>query len=109
LDLDPMDYAEAYFYDAAANFNLNRFEGAEKSALKAERLDLRTRFPQLHLLLAQIFARKGNYASAISEIQTYLQMAPNAGDAAHVRKWMVELKKWDVDASEVAREKPDQR
>jgi len=109
LDLDPMDYAEAYFYDAAANFNLNRFEGAEKSALKAERLDLRTRFPQLHLLLAQIFARKGNYASAISEIQTYLQMAPNAGDAARVRKWMVELKKWDVDASEVASEKPDQR
>lgn len=107
LDLDPMDYAEAYFYDAAANFNLNRFEDAEKSALKAERLDLRTRFPQLHLLLAKIFARKDKYAAAISEIQTYLDLAPNVRDSDLVREWLAELKKRD--ASEVAREKSDQK
>jgi hypothetical protein len=107
LDLDPMDYSEAYFYNAAASFNLNRFDDAEKSALKAERLDLRSRFPQLHLMLAQIFARKNNYATAISEIQTYLDLAPNAGDAAQMRKWMVELKKRN--ASEIASEKPDQK
>src|SRR5262252_1549744 len=107
LDLDPMDYTEAYFYNAAANFSLNRFEDAEKSALKAERLDLRSRFPQLHLLLARIFARKNNYATAISEIQAYLDLVPNAGDAAPARKWMAELKKRN--ASEVANEKPDQK
>jgi tetratricopeptide (TPR) repeat protein len=107
LDLDPIDYAEAYFYNAAADFNLNRFEDAEKSALKAERLDLRSRFPQLHLLLARIFARKNNYPPAISEIQAYLDLAPNAGDAAPVRKWMEELKKRN--ASEVASEKPGQK
>ena len=107
LDLDPMDYSEAYFYNAAASFSLNRFEDAEKSALKAERLDLRSRFPQLHLLLAQIFARKNNYATAISEIQAYLDFAPNAGDAAQMRKWMEDLKKRN--ASEVASEKPDQK
>ena len=107
LDLDPMDYTEAYFYNAAANFNLNRFEDAEKSALKAERLDLRSRFPQLHLLLARIFSRKNNYATAVSEIQAYLDLVPNAENAAAVRKWMAELKKRN--ASEVASEKPDQR
>jgi Tfp pilus assembly protein PilF len=107
LDTDPMDYAEAYFYNAAANFNLNRFEDAEKSALKAERLDLRSRFPQLHLLLAHIFSRKNNYATAISEIQAYLDLAPNAGDAAPARKWMAELK--ERKALEVASEKPDQK
>lgn len=107
LDLDPMDYAEAYFYNAAAAFNINRFEDAEKSALKAERLDLRSRFPQLHLLLARIFARKNNYATAISEIQAYLGLAPGAGDAALVRKWMAELQ--ERQALEVASEKPDQK
>jgi hypothetical protein len=107
LDLDPVDYTEAYFYNAAANFNLNRFENAEKGALKAERLDLRSRFPRLHLLLAQIFARKNNYATAVSEIQTYLDLAPNSGDAASVREWMAELK--NRNASEVAGEKPDQK
>jgi tetratricopeptide (TPR) repeat protein len=67
LDLDPLDYAEAYFYNSAANYKLNKIEEAEKSGLKAERLDVRPRFPQLHLLLADIFVQKNNYATAISE------------------------------------------
>ena len=71
LDLDPLDYAETYFYNSAANYKLNKIEDAEKSGLKAERLDVRTRFPQLHLLLAEIFARKNNYATAISETKIY--------------------------------------
>jgi tetratricopeptide (TPR) repeat protein len=57
LDLDPLNCAEAYFYNAVANYELNKIEDAEKSGLKAEHLDLRTRFPQLHLLLAEIFDR----------------------------------------------------
>ncbi len=71
LDLDPLDYAETYFYNSAANYKLNKIEDAEKSGLKAERLDVRTRFPRLHLLLAEIFARKNNYATAISETKIY--------------------------------------
>jgi hypothetical protein len=71
LDLDPLNYAEAYFYNAFANYRLNKIEAAEKRALQAEQVDLRTHFPQLHLLLAEIFARKNNYARAIAEIQTY--------------------------------------
>ena len=93
LDLDALDYAEAYFYNSAANYKLNKIEDAEKSALKAERLDLRTRFPQLHLLLAEIFARKNNYATAISEIQTYLELAPHAKDADQVRERLAKLEK----------------
>src|SRR5262249_49848790 len=68
LDLDAMDYAEAYFYNASANFNLNRFDDAEKSALKAERLDLRSRFPQLHLLLAKLLAGKNKYGAAVAQL-----------------------------------------
>jgi len=86
LDLDPVDYAEAYFYNSAANYHLNKIEDAEKSGLKAERLDLRPRFPQLHLLLAEIFARKNNYASAILETKIYLDLAPHAKNADRVRE-----------------------
>jgi len=92
LDLDPLDYAEAYFYNSAANYKLNKIEDAEKSGLKAERLDMRPRFPQLHLLLAEIFARKNNYATAISETKIYLELAPHAKDADQVRE---RLAKWE--------------
>jgi tetratricopeptide (TPR) repeat protein len=107
LDLDPLDCAEAYFYNSVANYKLNKIEDAEKSALKAERLDLRTRFPQLHLLLAEIFARKNNYATAISEIQTYLELAPHAKDADQVREQLAKLEK--LNGSVSTSEKPDKK
>jgi hypothetical protein len=99
LDLDPLNYGEAYFYNAVANYNLNKIEAAEKSALKAERVGLRAHFPQLHLLLAEVFARKNNFTSAISEMQTYLELAPHAKNADQARE---QLAKWEkVNASSV--------
>jgi tetratricopeptide (TPR) repeat protein len=93
VDLDPLDYAEAYFYNAAANFNLNKIADAERSGLKAERLDVRPRFPQLHLLLAEIFARKNDYATAILETKIYLEMMPNAKNAEEVRERLAQYEK----------------
>jgi Tetratricopeptide repeat len=93
LDLDPLNYADAYFYNAVANYKLNKIEDAEKSGIKAEHLDLRTHFPQLHLLLAEIFTRKNNYALAIEEIQTYLALAPHAKGADQAREQLGKLEK----------------
>jgi outer membrane protein assembly factor BamD (BamD/ComL family) len=107
LDLDPSNYADAYFYNAIANYNLNKMEDAEKSALKAEHLDLRTRFPQVHLLLAELFSRKNNYAIAIAQIQTYLALAPHAKNADQVREHLANLEKLNASAS--TPEKPNQR
>jgi tetratricopeptide (TPR) repeat protein len=99
VDLDPVDYAEAYFYNSAANYRLDRIEDAEKSGLRAERLDTRPRFPQLHLLLAEIFARKTDYARAISETKIYLELMPHAKNADQVRGQLAELEKLNGPAS----------
>jgi len=107
LDLDPLNYAEAYFYNAFANYKLNKIEAAEKSGLKAEYVDLRTRHPELHLLLAEIFARKNNYARAITEAQTYLDSVPQAKDADQVREQLAKLEK--LNASVSTSGKPAQR
>jgi len=107
VDLDPLNYAEAYFYNAMANYNLNKIEAAEKSALKAEHFDLRTRFPQLHLLLAEIFARKNKYDLAIAELQTYLALAPQAKDAAQQREQLAKLEQLNNPVP--TGDKPEQR
>jgi tetratricopeptide (TPR) repeat protein len=104
VDLDPLNYADAYFYNAVANYKLNKIEDAEKSGLKAEHI-LLTRFPQLHLLLAEIFARKNDYTTAISEIQTYLELAPHAKNADQVRAQLAKLEKLTDSVS--TSEKPD--
>jgi hypothetical protein len=105
LDLDAINYSDAYFYNAVANFKLNKFEDAEKSALKAEHLDMFTHFPQIHLLLAEIFARKNNYAMAISETRTYLDLAPHAERAEQVREQLAKLEK--LNGAAPTGEKPD--
>jgi tetratricopeptide (TPR) repeat protein len=107
LDLDPMNYADAYFYNALANYKLNRFADAEKSGLKAEHLDLRTRFPQLHLLMAELFARKNDYALAIGEVQTYLALVPHAKDEFQAREQLAKFEK--LNSSVPTTEKPDQK
>jgi tetratricopeptide (TPR) repeat protein len=104
VDLDPLNCADAYFYNAVANYKLNRMEEAEKSGLKAEHIVL-LRFPQLHLLLAEIYARKNDYATAISEMQTYLELAPHAKNADQVRAQLGELAKLNDSVS--TGEKPD--
>ena len=107
LDLDPSNYADAYFYNAMANYKLNKIEDAEKSALKAEHQDLVTHFPQVHLLLGEIFARKGNYAVAIGQMQTYLALVPHAKDADRVREQLAKLEKLNGPVSNS--EKTDQK
>jgi len=107
VDFDPLNCAEAYFYNALANYQLNKIEDAEKSALKAEqRADL-SRFPQLHLLLADIYARKKSYGNAIAEIQAYLQLAPHAKNTDQVRERLADLEK--LNGSALSSEKPDQK
>jgi tetratricopeptide (TPR) repeat protein len=105
VDLDLLNCADAYFYNAVANYKLNKIEDAEKSGLKAEHIVPFARFPQLHLLLAEIFVRKNDYPAAISEIQTYLELAPHAKNADQVRAQLAELEKLNDSAS--TSEKPD--
>jgi tetratricopeptide (TPR) repeat protein len=91
LDLDSFDYAEAYFYNAMANFHLDKLEAAEKSGLKAAYLDVRPRFPQLHLLLADIFIKKHDNARAAAELQTYLDLVPHDSNAEELREQLTKL------------------
>ena len=99
LDRDPLNYPDAYFYNSIANYNLKKMEDAKKSGLQAERLDRRHRFPQVHLLLAEIFSQKSDYAAAITEMQTYLKIAPQAQNADQVRERLAKLEKLNGSAS----------
>ena len=103
VDFDPVNLGEAYFYNAFANFKLNRMEVAERSAIQAENhADLRNRFPQVHLLLADMFYRRKNYLGAIEEMRSYLQLVPKGQDTDQVRE---QLAKWEQLSATPANEK----
>ena len=106
VDLDEWNPADAYFYNAVANYKLNNIQAAEKSALKVEHVDLRTKDPLLHLLLAEIFTQARDYAQARAELQTFLELYPHAREGDLVREQMAKLEKLSQSAPSI--EKPAQ-
>jgi tetratricopeptide repeat protein len=93
LKLDAVDYPMAYLYNATANLNLGQLDAAEKSALAGEKLDTPHRYPKMEQVLATILARKKDYAGAAAHLRTYLLLAPDAEDAARLKKDLAEMQR----------------
>jgi tetratricopeptide (TPR) repeat protein len=91
LRLDPKDYADAYFINAIANFNLHHLQEAQKAALKAAEMDREHRQPRIHYLLAAICEANGDREQAAMHLKEYLQFAPEAPDASAAKAHLAEL------------------
>jgi tetratricopeptide (TPR) repeat protein len=91
MALDPVRNPYSLYYTADAAFHLNDLEKAETSALAAVALDPWHHLPQLHLLLAQIYAAKGDPHAEAEQLRNYLKVAPNSGDAAGARNTLAQL------------------
>jgi hypothetical protein len=81
LKLNAGAFPLAYFFSAAANYNLQKFDAAEDSARKFKALDTQHDHPDVCLLLSYVLSRKEDYAGAAREIRDYLAVAPNSPDA----------------------------
>jgi len=93
VKLDPFSYPQEYFLNSVANYNMQKFDAAEKSALEAERLDTRHQYPKNSHLLGMILAMKKDYVGAKERLKTYLEFAPNSEDAPRVRSQLAEVEK----------------
>ncbi|MGA2741843.1 MAG: tetratricopeptide repeat protein [Bryobacteraceae bacterium] len=93
IKLDAMDYPMAYFYNATANLNLGQIDTAERSARDGAKLDTAHRYPRLEQVLGMILARKKDYAGAVAHLRNYLLLAPDADDAARMKKELAELER----------------
>jgi tetratricopeptide (TPR) repeat protein len=99
IELNPVEFPSAFWYNAIANYNLKNTGEAEKSAKALLKVDTRHRYPQAESMLAQFAVNRGEYAEAATHLRAYLALAPNAKDAATLK---AELQKID-DASAAAK------
>jgi tetratricopeptide (TPR) repeat protein len=91
FQLDPEDFPAAYLFNAVANARLNRIEAAESAARGGLRVDKDRRLPRLNFVLGLILMQKQQYAEAVKCFQAYLELAPDAHDAAAVREQLMKL------------------
>jgi tetratricopeptide (TPR) repeat protein len=91
LALDPVSNIYAFYYAAYADLHLRHFHEAETSALAALQLDRWHYLPQLHLLLTQVYAEKGDTPAETAELREFLKIAPNSLDAAGAKDALAEI------------------
>ena len=91
IRLDPFDYPVAFYFDALANYNLQNWDAAEKSARQLQKLDPNHRFPLGTRILGSVLAQKKDYPGAAQQMRNYLSFAGNAKDADEVRGQLKEL------------------
>jgi tetratricopeptide (TPR) repeat protein len=77
-------FPAAAFYNAAANYNLGKYDLAEDSARKFKAADTAHTHPDVSLLLSNLLSRKQDFAGAAQQIREYLELVPNAVEAAQL-------------------------
>jgi tetratricopeptide (TPR) repeat protein len=86
LKLNSAAFPLAYFINAAANYNLQKFDAAEESAKKFKALDTQHSHPDVCLLLSYVLSFKQDYAGAAREIRDFLAISPNSPEAESLNK-----------------------
>lgn len=85
LDLNPVEFPSAYWYNALSNFHLQHMAEAEKSARELIKLDTAHRYPQAENMLGNLLLLKGDTVQASEHLRAYLALNPKAQDAESVR------------------------
>ena len=91
LSMNPLDYPDAWYYNAVANYELHDMEAAEKSAREGIKTDREHRNAKLSQLMGVLLAKKQDYAGAAQNFKDYLRLAPNSPDAETVRKQLASM------------------
>jgi tetratricopeptide (TPR) repeat protein len=91
IQLDPEDFPGAYLFNAVANARLNKAEEAERAAREGLRLDKDQKIPRMSYVLGLILMDKKAYAESAKCFRKYVELAPNASDAAIVRQQLSKI------------------
>jgi len=85
IQLNSFAYPMAYFFNAAANYNLGKLDLAEQRARKFQQVDKARSRPDIALLLATILTGKHQYAEAAQLYRDYLALKPDVSNAEALR------------------------
>ena len=94
LRLDPFNNANLHYLNGVANFQLKRFDLAEKSAREAIRLDAAKQNPRSIYVLGLVQAQQQDFAGAATSLRAFLEASPGASDADTVRKQLSQVEEF---------------
>jgi tetratricopeptide (TPR) repeat protein len=93
IQLNPVEFPQAFLYSAAANYNLSNLDAAEQQVRRAIELDAIHQLPKAHHLLGVVLADRGDLTGAAQQLRMYLKLAPKAADAADIQRRLSEIER----------------
>jgi Flp pilus assembly protein TadD len=91
IKLSPEPGSDIYFYSAVAHYNLKKIDIAEDHARHAATLDPQHKNPRIRHLLGVILAQTHEYKEAAENLKLYLDLTPNAPEAAAIHQTLDEI------------------
>lgn len=93
LSLNPLSFPQYWFYNSVANYLLENFDKAQKSAKRGIDSDVQHRVPRLEYVLGMVLVKRGDYQGALMHVRNYIRLQPNASDIKTVEKQIAELER----------------
>jgi tetratricopeptide (TPR) repeat protein len=93
VKLNPVSFPQYWYYNAIANYFLQSFDKAEKSASQALVTDVQHRIPKIEYVLGMILAQKKDYTGALTHLRNYIRLSPSAPDLELAQKQIAALEK----------------
>jgi tetratricopeptide (TPR) repeat protein len=94
LNLNPVDFPQAYLYSAIGNFYLKKLDIAEKSAREGLNHDPEHRFPGIYAVLGAVLEQKQDYQGAAEQFRACLRYSPENSDTSMARKQLAAIEKY---------------
>lgn len=91
LALNPVSFPDVWLSNGLANYFLQSFATAEKSARRGLQLDPDHRVPGLEYLLGMVLLKKCDYAGAAQHLRAFLKLATTPAETAEAQKQLDEV------------------
>ncbi len=104
MKLDPVDYPQAWYTSAVANYNLKKYDEAERRVRQAVKLDPNHVNPRSQYLLGLVLREKQDLAGAAVELSAYVKFAPHAPDVAQAQDELRQIEKMLGEANQAAKQ-----
>jgi tetratricopeptide (TPR) repeat protein len=91
LALNPVSFPDVWFSNSLANYFLQSFATAEKSARRGLQLDTEHRVPRLEYLLGMVLLKKPDYQDAAQHLRAFLSLATKPAEVGETQKQLDEI------------------
>jgi tetratricopeptide (TPR) repeat protein len=99
LVLDPVSFPKAWFFHGTADYYLQNFVAAERSARQGIKIDEARQVPKLEYLLGLVLMQRRDYPEAAEHMREYMRLTTKPAELEEAQKQLAEIARLSALAS----------